>query len=548
MLGQRRAKNFLYKLFIGLLAVSSESYLWAQPPSTSAFPAGEVPGRIAESSRSGLILRLLWFETQTPDTEGIIEKLILPAGAPYGAQEIKKIIPLGESELQKDEHDNYFLILRTPLVVSKHRPILLGFLVEATQYNNAYLTPPTNSPPEKLDNVEEFLRDETEYDLTKPLVQRIASELKGGKPTPEALMRRVWNYINNHMTYIGVQRPNTGAEVLEWGKGACGEYARATTTLLRACGIPAREVHSVYCETEGLNTADHGWSEAYLSDMGWVPVLIPRPVPTKSEYNYGPWNRYIIYRGLGVRHWRMFEATNVNKIGYFGMGRFVSMSLPECVMTSECIKSIALDDGSQASQILDSVPDMPKAVQPLLLWLLSSSPNEVVGQNAAQELWQDLKDKTSGSSEWKTYLENSPRIAEQRLGLASVASSGTNRLVNVDSNSRLGTPLGSFKKGQIITLRYVSGSWMLATDNPNAWPKQNPDNNKQIHRYYRSALCIYNRQKERTVVLLPGGTRKSPFSYTLKEDCDIWVACNDAIVGNRISNNKGIVKYHLLVQ
>ncbi len=534
-------------LMLGLLAFSCQQQAQAQVSSTPAVVASEIPGRVTGDSRSGLIIRLLWFETREQNRNGVIEQLNLPVGAPYGSQEIRKIMPLGKGDLREDKSNNRFFIYKTPLTVAVHRPILIGYLAEVTQYQNAYITLPTRGLPEKLHDQETFLKNENEYDLNNPLVLKIARELKEGNPTPEALMRRVWNYINNHLTYAGVRRPNTGAEVLQWGKGLCGEYARASTTLLRACGIPSREVHSVYCMPEGLSTGDHGWSEAYLPEMGWVPLLVSARIPEQSAYVYTSWDRYITYRGLSVWNVQKFSATNVNKIGRFGMGRFVSMSAADCTRTFNFMERLIADDGRNASQLLSEVSSLPKDMHHLLFWLLAASENEEVGRSAAVKLHRGLESVANGASEWKTYINSCPKVAGRRLSLAVGSASDGSGLIKVDSASRTGALLGSFKKGQTITLQYVEGVWTLGTDNPQAWPERSPDDYGTVHRFYRTALRLYDTRKNESIKLIPGGTKTTRFSYTLNDDCDIWIACNDAVVGNNVKNNRGTATYRFAV-
>lgn len=99
-------------------------------------------------------------------------------------------------------------------------------------------------------------------------------------------------------------------------------------------------------------------------------------------------------------------------------------------------------------------------------------------------------------------------------------------------------------------LQYVKSSWLLALDNPTVCPEKSPDADSKLSTIYRSTLCKYDEHKDEMTILtlVPGGTAKSPFSYTLKIECDVWLLCNDPAIGNRIKNNKGIVEYRLSVK
>ena len=387
------------------------TYHGAKP---SAGPPPKQSGIIAGSGRSGLIFRLLWVESTDEHKRGVIKQFVLSAGAPYGSQEIRRIVPLQAGQLKQGEDQHSILTYRVPMAVLPNRPMLLGFLVEATQYPDAFLTPASEVQTQRLPHAEQFLKDEKEYDLHNPTVQKLARTLTQGNPDPETLMRRVWEHIHGHMANGGVRRPNTGAEVLEWGKGACGEYARVTATVLRACGIPAREVHSVYCNPSGLTTADHGWAEAFLPNFGWVPMHTQSPLPSTSKYWFGSVNSYVIYRGLGVRHFRKIEGEGVQRIGDYGIGKFVSMSPDECTKTIMIVTKLSNDDGTQAPQLLETVSSMPNQVQPLLYWLFSASPNDNVGKYAAIQLA-----KAVTSKEWESFLSFSPTVARRRLEAAA---------------------------------------------------------------------------------------------------------------------------------
>jgi hypothetical protein len=207
---------------------------------------------------------------------------------------------------------------------------------------------------------------------------------------------------------------------------------------------------------------------------------------------------------------------------------------------------LADDNGSDAPRLLAAVPGLPIDVQPLVYWLLAASPNEEVGQQAAAILYGMLGATPYGSREWKAYLESSPRRARQRL--ESVARVEGGRLIVVNAASRTGALLGSFEKGRTITLQYVEGAWMLGTDNPAKWPERNPDDAGEIPGIYRCALRLRAAGGNETVRLVEGGTKATPFFLTIQEDSEVWMACNDAVVGNRIDNNRGTATYRFSVR
>jgi len=122
------------------------------------------------------------------------------------------------------------------------------------------------------------------------------------------------------------------------------------------------------------------------------------------------------------------------------------------------------------------------------------------------------------------------------------------RLITIDAGSPSGTRLGAFKKGQTITLQYVEGMWTVFTDAKTPWLEESPDDEGKIRDWHRCALCKYDGQKNVLATLLPGGTKASPFSYTIEDDGEMALVCNDVIAGNRTHNNKGTVTYRLDVK
>lgn len=63
----------------------------------------------------------------------------------------------------------------------------------------------------------------------------------------------------------------TAAEAFAQGKGVCQDFAHLFIASARAIGAPARYVSGYYLRSDGdAQVAGHGWSEAYVPDLGWV--------------------------------------------------------------------------------------------------------------------------------------------------------------------------------------------------------------------------------------------------------------------------------------
>lgn len=89
--------------------------------------------------------------------------------------------------------------------------------------------------------------------------------------------------------------------------------------------------------------------------------------------------------------------------------------------------------------------------------------------------------------------------------------------VTIAANSTEGFPLGSLKKGDVITLSYESGNWKnngnFPTDNPDAGHTERGD-------LTRLALVtgVSKGQLGEVVLLVPASTKETPFVYPLPRD------------------------------
>ena len=123
-------------------------------------------------------------------------------------------------------------------------------------------------------------------------IYALARELTRDLPDPYDKARRLEHYLRAEKHYAySLDLPNVPAEKLplevflfEAKRGHCEYFSSALALMLRAVGIPARNVsgfaggeYNVYGGYYAVRQADaHSWVEALLPDRGWVP-LDPTP-------------------------------------------------------------------------------------------------------------------------------------------------------------------------------------------------------------------------------------------------------------------------------
>jgi sugar lactone lactonase YvrE len=136
--------------------------------------------------------------------------------------------------------------------------------------------------PEKVGSLEEidkgirdkYLVDEDKYCIHDPIITQAVKEAVGDEKHPYWIMRKIYKYVRDHMTYELAGGWNVAPAVLKRGNGSCSEYSFVFIALCRAAGLPTRFVGSVVIRGDDASTDDvfHRWCECYLPGYGWVPV------------------------------------------------------------------------------------------------------------------------------------------------------------------------------------------------------------------------------------------------------------------------------------
>ena len=123
-----------------------------------------------------------------------------------------------------------------------------------------------------------YTRDGDKYRLSDPYIRELALEIAGGETNPYWIVRRVYEYLADHLEYnlkpVGGWNP--APTVLRRGTASCSEYSYAMIALCRSLGVPIRYVGAVSLRGDDASFDDvfHRWTEVYLPPYGWIPFDI----------------------------------------------------------------------------------------------------------------------------------------------------------------------------------------------------------------------------------------------------------------------------------
>ena len=85
-------------------------------------------------------------------------------------------------------------------------------------------------------------------------------------------LARFSSWVSEEISYA-IPGGGTARGVYESRSGECGGHSLLLAAFCRAVGIPARMVWGVmYVPGEGGKFGQHGWTEVWMGEQGWLPV------------------------------------------------------------------------------------------------------------------------------------------------------------------------------------------------------------------------------------------------------------------------------------
>ncbi|MCS7047382.1 MAG: transglutaminase-like domain-containing protein [Gemmataceae bacterium] len=161
--------------------------------------------------------------------------------------------------------------------------------------------------------VEENLKETLAYPITHPKVQALAREAIGDAQTAAEKVKRVVAFVHDYISpNLTASLPNIH-DLIQRKKGDCKSYALLTATLLRAAGVPAREVSGLlYIGDDGKSFGGHAWNEAIIDGV-WVPIdaSMNETEINATHISFGPQDRAAkgLLESMGRLSFRLVEVT-----------------------------------------------------------------------------------------------------------------------------------------------------------------------------------------------------------------------------------------------
>ncbi|MDI6780368.1 MAG: transglutaminase domain-containing protein [Bacteroidota bacterium] len=125
------------------------------------------------------------------------------------------------------------------------------------------------------DVMDKYLLDGEKYQINDPYIKDIAKKIAGDEKNPYWIVRKVYEYLTNHLSYnlkpVGGWNP--APTVLKRGTASCSEYSYSMIALCRALGVPICYVGAISLRGDDASYDDvfHRWTEVYLPPYGWIP-------------------------------------------------------------------------------------------------------------------------------------------------------------------------------------------------------------------------------------------------------------------------------------
>lgn len=393
-----------------------------------------------KKKKSGIGFRIFWY-TAKNIKKAKVKNFTFPVYHKYPIQKMNKIIPIYPGASFRTLKDGTKELYYKSSIPIKTKHLFLGFMYDIEIYERARIIISSSKInwqgkiPKSIR--EKFLHQaEVEYSPNHLELSKIAQKILEDKPSPVKVVRRVWNFVRNNMTYRKPKRPNTAVWILKNQHGRCGEYTRLTVALLRACGLPARGVYGIKNYTDGPAISSHAWTEVYLPDAGWMPVRSQTRLPGGNKYKFEP--RYVLkrFRAKYYNKWLHCKLTKNKKCLKKWRGKrksrhyFIRKRSAKSRVISGITYFIEIGNESMKNKVIQLFQNInsqlkqntfmplkqsyPISVQALYYWFLTGSHNKNVAHSAAYKLAQILKD-SNGSLKTRRFLKASPKVLRNVL-------------------------------------------------------------------------------------------------------------------------------------
>jgi len=340
---------------------------------------------------------LVWFytlEINKKNTYGNIHKFKQTAGVSYKQNIIHYIEPLSkQSRITQGKDANWYLNLANKkLVINDKRPIFLGEIIDLTLASTKYkiLQQKYNNDVKSLKfdkKFDKYILDRNDLKINNKYIQKIKNNLLFKSPKIFDYILAVDKFVHNQLKYKKPTRPNTAIDLLKMNNGWCGEFNKLKESLLRAAGIPTRDVYASHYGINGPSydysgaSKVHVWLQSYIPNIGWVSIPSTRKILNTKQFITLRGGYYIraieLYRYPKEIQSKIYSYKKIRRVGGIrGNGMFFQLDTKIFFEFKSILNDILNYNKLPSKTIFKRISKMPKDVQTLMYWFLISVPNE----------------------------------------------------------------------------------------------------------------------------------------------------------------------------
>ncbi len=224
--------------------------------------------------------RLLYHLANPHSYSAIFEIALPPSFPPYQKTYLQELVPEPYG-VRIDEEQNVFAQYK----LGPGQRLLVEFIgqIISTQATLSEIQHAMSSTPS-----DKFLSADTYWEIGDPMVQDIVKKLNrelGEDASDEQKARAVYDYVTQTLMYDtkklddleSIERHGAVRALKVPDQAICTDFTDVTVTLMRAMGIPAREVNGyAFTETQDtlptINDVLHAWVQVYLDGKGWIQI------------------------------------------------------------------------------------------------------------------------------------------------------------------------------------------------------------------------------------------------------------------------------------
>lgn len=212
-------------------------------------------------------------------------------------QKVRHVEPFGMPFTEEEQNGQRIAVFRFDTLKPNQGAIFGWKALIEVRGIKYYLSPEDviNTPPMPIDFATQYLVDDDDLAMDKPIIRWAAQEARGTETNLLRKMLRIRNYVYDRLSYGIKPHIDTPDIALERGIGSCGEYVGILLALSRLNNIPCRTIGRYKCpQQQDLRNVplepdfNHVWLEFYIPGRGWLPMesnvddVIERgPYPTR---------------------------------------------------------------------------------------------------------------------------------------------------------------------------------------------------------------------------------------------------------------------------